>query len=46
MERTTTHEPAESDSKTLRILRNMPDWLIIVLIILLAFVILGVGFVL
>jgi hypothetical protein len=39
---TTTRESDASGSKTLRMLRNTPDWVIILCIILLAFMILGV----
>lgn len=43
MNRTTTHEKPKSDGKALQALRNMPDWLIVLLIVLLALMILGVA---
>jgi hypothetical protein len=43
MEHTTTRKSDTSGSKALQVLRNTPDWLIIVLVILLALVILGVS---
>jgi type VI protein secretion system component VasF len=43
MHRTTTHDQSTSDSSALRMLANMPDWLIILLIILLALAVLGVS---
>ena len=42
MNRTTTHETPQSTGPVLRALRQMPDWLVILLMVLLAFTLLGV----
>jgi hypothetical protein len=45
MEGTTTHNKTRPTGKTLRVLRAMPDWVIILLMILLALIVLGVSLV-
>lgn len=42
MDGTTTQNKTTSTGKALRVLRMMPDWLIILLMILLALIVLGV----
>jgi type VI protein secretion system component VasF len=43
MNRTTTRDQSTSDRSALRMLARMPDWLIILCIILLALAVLGVS---
>jgi hypothetical protein len=43
MERTTSHDQSKRTGPVLRALSNMPDWLIILLILLLALAVLGVS---
>jgi hypothetical protein len=43
MDRTTTRHQPDEAGPVLRTVGNMPDWLIILLIILLALAVLGVG---
>ena len=42
MNRTTTQDKPKQTSPVLRMLSNMPDWLIILLILLLALAVLGI----
>lgn len=41
MNRSTTHDQPKSDRSALSTLANMPDWLIMLLIVLLALAVLG-----
>lgn len=41
MNRTTTHETPQPTDPVLRALRQMPDWLVILIMLLLAFTLLG-----